>query len=130
MAREVTVKSPSIAMGIRTPGFQLLTLSSNHPEDRACFMPDQLGIYLEVYTPLIVLSLLVLAGSRAMPGMFEAKGQLQGLPAPSVAHGRRESRLGATRTQMLSLIVRDFVDAAAAPVALFLFVGWWNLSEA
>ncbi|KAJ7346765.1 Metallo-dependent phosphatase-like protein [Mycena albidolilacea] len=63
-AREVTVKSLSMAMGIRRPGFQLLSLvqpqgSSSHA-DSLCLLPDQLGIYLSTYIPLLVLSLLVL----------------------------------------------------------------------
>ncbi|OAX44112.1 Metallo-dependent phosphatase [Rhizopogon vinicolor AM-OR11-026] len=74
-AREVTVKSFSMAMGIRRPGFQLLSLTSSIPSfealtqlpnsppsplDTPCFLPDQLGIYLTVYVPFILLSLLSL----------------------------------------------------------------------
>ncbi|KAI6135705.1 Metallo-dependent phosphatase-like protein [Pisolithus croceorrhizus] len=68
--REVTVKSFSIAMGVRRPGFQLLSLISTVPLDDSlnqvpvlppldtpCFLPDQIGIYLQVYLPLTVLSL-------------------------------------------------------------------------
>lgn len=71
--REVTVKSFSIAMGVRRPGFQLLSLISTVPLDDSldqvpvlppldtpCFLPDQIGIYLQVYFPLIVLSLVIL----------------------------------------------------------------------
>ncbi|KAJ6594040.1 Metallo-dependent phosphatase-like protein [Mycena capillaripes] len=66
-AREVTVKSLSMAMGIRKPGFQLLSLvpphsmqgSSSHA-DSLCLLPDQLGIYLSTYIPLLVFSLLVI----------------------------------------------------------------------
>ncbi|KAG1735132.1 Metallo-dependent phosphatase-like protein [Suillus paluster] len=73
--REITVKSFSMAMGIRRPGFQLLSLTSIVPSienltqlpnsppsllDTPCFLPDQLGIYLSVYLPFIVLSVLSL----------------------------------------------------------------------
>jgi hypothetical protein len=73
--KEITVKSFSMAMGIRRPGFQLLSLTSTissvetltqlpnsppSPLDTPCFLPDQLGIYLSVYVPFIVLSLLSL----------------------------------------------------------------------
>ncbi|KAJ7045658.1 Metallo-dependent phosphatase-like protein [Mycena alexandri] len=66
-AREVTVKSLSMAMGIRRPGFQLLSLvpphsmqgSSSHA-DSLCLLPDQLGIYLSTYIPFLVLSLIVI----------------------------------------------------------------------
>ena len=54
--REVTVKTFSMAMGIKTPGFQLLSLvppnasTPNAPThaDMACNLPNQLGIYLNV----------------------------------------------------------------------------------
>ncbi|KAH7920776.1 Metallo-dependent phosphatase [Leucogyrophana mollusca] len=70
--REVSVKSFSMAMGIRRPGFQLLSLTSsvvspdtltqipNPPLDAPCALPDQLGIYLFIYVPFVVLSLVAL----------------------------------------------------------------------
>ncbi|KAH0827473.1 Metallo-dependent phosphatase-like protein [Lanmaoa asiatica] len=71
--QEVTVKSISMAMGIRRPGFQLLSLISTVPSPdhitqipvspplhAPCLLPDQLGIFFYVYIPLILLSLLVL----------------------------------------------------------------------
>lgn len=73
--REITVKSFSMAMGIRRPGFQLLSLISTVPAietltqlpnsppsllDTPCFLPDQLGIYLSVYLPFILVSVLCL----------------------------------------------------------------------
>ncbi|KAI6046003.1 Metallo-dependent phosphatase-like protein [Pisolithus marmoratus] len=71
--REVTVKSFSIAMGVRRPGFQLLSLVSMvpleeslnqvpvlPPLDTPCFLPDQIGIYLRVYFSLAVLSFVIL----------------------------------------------------------------------
>ncbi|KZT19065.1 Metallo-dependent phosphatase, partial [Neolentinus lepideus HHB14362 ss-1] len=70
--REVTVKSFSMAMGIRRPGFQLLSLaapqrnvyasvlSGQTVADRPCLLPDQLGIYLSVYVPLLLLSVAIL----------------------------------------------------------------------
>ncbi|KAI0645414.1 Metallo-dependent phosphatase-like protein [Trametes meyenii] len=61
---EITVKSFSMAMGVRRPGYQLLSLipPSASPDVQTfahtpCLLPDQLGIYLSVYVPLIVLSL-------------------------------------------------------------------------
>jgi hypothetical protein len=54
-------------MGIRLPGFQLLSLDPTHSihggpsnADALCLLPDQLGIYLSTYIPLLVLSLLVI----------------------------------------------------------------------
>ncbi|KAJ7680466.1 Metallo-dependent phosphatase-like protein [Mycena polygramma] len=66
-AREVTVKSLSMAMGVRKPGFQLLSFVSPHSmqgtsshADSLCLLPDQLGIYLSTYIPLLVVSLLII----------------------------------------------------------------------
>ena len=66
--KEVTVKSFSIAMGIKRPGFQLLSLipptSSSSTEqtfdDTLCLLPFQLGTYVLLYAPLAGASLLVL----------------------------------------------------------------------
>jgi hypothetical protein len=149
MAREVTVKSLSIAMGIRTPGFQMLTLSSGStPKDKACFLPDQLGIYLEVYVPLILLSIVVLGVSHTV--MRGAHGESSGLggkrsrsrfeddqklPTPvsssATAYGRgsRSGMRSQHPREIARAILRDFVDAAAAPVLFFLFISWWYLSE-
>lgn len=65
-AREVTVKSLSMAMNVRRPGFQLLSLLPRQywkPDativhaDELCLLPDQISIYLTIYLPLIVFSL-------------------------------------------------------------------------
>ncbi|GAA6041730.1 hypothetical protein JCM8097_008302 [Rhodosporidiobolus ruineniae] len=75
---ETTVKAFSMAMGVRSPGYSLLSLypglpSSTSPSSpivdpdapvsytytqTACLLPDQLGIYLHVYLPLFALVLL------------------------------------------------------------------------
>ncbi|KAF8622775.1 hypothetical protein AX15_006858 [Amanita polypyramis BW_CC] len=66
-AREVTVKSLSMAMNVRRPGFQLLSLlpkryweydATTHA-DELCLLPDQLTIYLSTYIPLLLISLLI-----------------------------------------------------------------------
>ncbi|KAH9176291.1 Metallo-dependent phosphatase-like protein [Lactarius sanguifluus] len=77
---EVTVKSLSIAMGIRQPGFQLLSLSgeARTRAHRPCTLPDQLRIYCWVYVPLIFATI-VLAAVRAATA-----------PAPS-HHWKRDS---------------------------------------
>ncbi|KAJ6499162.1 Metallo-dependent phosphatase-like protein [Mycena sanguinolenta] len=65
--REVTVKSLSMAMGIRKPGFQLLSLvpsesvlGTDSHANSLCLLPDQLGIYLSLYIPLLLFSLLII----------------------------------------------------------------------
>jgi len=78
--REITLKSFSLSVHIRRPGFQLLTLvdpahisqmqhepTSHDPPslaERACFLPDQFRIYNFLYAPLFVLSLFILARFR------------------------------------------------------------------
>ncbi|KAH6914314.1 Metallo-dependent phosphatase-like protein [Coprinopsis sp. MPI-PUGE-AT-0042] len=67
--KEISVKSFSMAMGIKRPGFQLLSLAPDElrnpnrykaHDDSPCFLPDQLGIYLRIYLPAFVLTLLLL----------------------------------------------------------------------
>ncbi|KAL1748738.1 Metallo-dependent phosphatase-like protein [Schizophyllum fasciatum] len=72
-AQEITVKSLSMAMGVRKPGYQLLALSSPfgiaNPSPSAattpCLLPDQLHIYLGVYVPLLVISLALIGIANA-----------------------------------------------------------------
>jgi ethanolamine phosphate phosphodiesterase len=68
------VKSLSMAMGIQQPGFQLLSLAPHQYwqatkspttyTDVPCFLPGQLGIYLSVYAPCFVISLLAVVISN------------------------------------------------------------------
>jgi hypothetical protein len=66
--REVTVKTFSTGMGITHPGFQMLSLVPADPADPAapthadmsCNLPDQLGIYSQIYLPLALVTLVVL----------------------------------------------------------------------
>lgn len=70
--REVTIKSISMAMGIRRPGFHLLSLippsansgNSTDPHatyiDKACLLPDQVKIYTMVYLPLLFITFIAL----------------------------------------------------------------------
>ena len=57
-----------IRMGVSKPGYQLLTLSNPDPTQppaaqqetiatTSCLLPDQIGLYLHVYVPCIVLTL-------------------------------------------------------------------------
>ncbi|KAG6836857.1 hypothetical protein H0H93_002298, partial [Arthromyces matolae] len=74
--REVSVKSLSMAMGIKRPGFQLLSLAAFDQEavqesqqktfaDVPCVLPDQISIYLTAYIPLLLFSLLVVLAINA-----------------------------------------------------------------
>ncbi|KAH9947515.1 Metallo-dependent phosphatase [Amylocystis lapponica] len=112
--REVTVKSISMAMGVRRPGFQLLTLgapahaSSPALADAPCLLPDQLGIYLNIYLPFVLATLLVLFLSNlhrvCTRGRYYASAppcgarprddsSIRSLPPPGTAPGKlRRSR--------------------------------------
>jgi len=67
-------------MNVRRPGFQLLSLApdalrGDNPDnptsaDIACLLPDQLAIYLNVYIPFLVLSLLTLFIYHLIRGPF------------------------------------------------------------
>ena len=184
-----------MAMGVRKPGYQLLSLISpempqvgptfNH---KACLLPDQLGIYLSVYIPLVLLTLVALLVSNyrrvsaPVPpqpsiSIFNADGvdgaddananENYDLPPPSAwrtkefpkpawtrdwsfsfALGGRLRRVtlspsvltnvlvaflwtgGASepaskRTGVLKGFLKDFWEAAWAPLALFVGIAWW-----
>lgn len=83
--REITVKSISLAMGVRKPGFLAVSLHNPvdvHPnanvgekepgvrrdtiQNHLCLLPDQLGIFIR-YAMLLVLSLVILAIRAVMP---------------------------------------------------------------
>ena len=121
---EVTVKSFSMAMGVRRPGYQLLSLVPPHLAragqsqslaHRPCLLPDQLDIYLSVYIPLFVLSVFVLltanvrrvvvrhaaAGSRSPDSVHLAPTTCSdrdsvdyGLPPPSAWRNKEFPRYG------------------------------------
>ena len=62
---EVTVKTLSMVMNVRRPGFQLLSLAPTQLRDHGiptykdapCLLPDQLRIYLNIYLPLLAVSI-------------------------------------------------------------------------
>ncbi|KAF8494596.1 hypothetical protein F5888DRAFT_1925899 [Russula emetica] len=62
---EVTIKSLSIAMGIRQPGFQLLSLSTPAHAHQPCLLPDQVRIYCWVYAPFVLATIVPYSLERA-----------------------------------------------------------------
>lgn len=71
--REVSVKSLSMAMGIKQPGFHLLSLAPREEgqaqkttADVPCFLPDQIAIYLSIYVPLLVISIVIVLVSNTL----------------------------------------------------------------
>lgn len=105
-ADEISVKSFSMAMGIKRTGFQLLSLVSPSPDQvqlhKPCQLPNQLQIYLWGYLPLLVLSILCLIilnvrrirGSRAGPKISRSK--TSAVHAAVVEDEEEEANIGFT----------------------------------
>lgn len=107
--REITVKSLSMAMNVRKPAFQLLSLfpaqywDNVHPTyaDVSCLLPDQLGIYLDVYIPCLLLSLCIVLCAAAIrtrrtdPGNRESitLSQSKHLPNPVTSSDKTQTSL-------------------------------------
>jgi hypothetical protein len=96
-----------MAMGVKHPGFQLLSLRPSPSALRTapCLLPDQLGLYLRFYLPLVLLSVCVVladqlrrAGGGAcedcMDGLEldEPRGRLPGPAAAKWSHAARRRR--------------------------------------
>ncbi|EPQ32146.1 uncharacterized protein PFL1_00343 [Pseudozyma flocculosa PF-1] len=91
---ELTVKSLSMTEGVRLPGFARLSLFTPHSGEglsaayRPCLMPDQIGIWTQVYVPAFLLSLGVLFALRN----FSGRGRLHDLlPTSSSMVGHKEA---------------------------------------
>ncbi|KAF8806465.1 Metallo-dependent phosphatase [Phlegmacium glaucopus] len=71
---EITVKTLSMVMNVRRPGFQLLSLApaqlrrEDVPtyKDVPCLLPDQLQIYLIIYLPLLAVSIIFVCLSNIL----------------------------------------------------------------
>ncbi|KAJ4483269.1 Metallo-dependent phosphatase-like protein [Lentinula aciculospora] len=90
--REVTVKSLSMAMGIKKPGYQMLSLvppgsSAISHTDAPCVLPDQLRIYLNVYIPLALISLAVVLIACIVRGQHYRRWSFR-----IMSHTKRKSR--------------------------------------
>lgn len=113
--KEVSVKSFSMAMGVQRPGFQLLSLISpslatnNTLDDVPCFLPDQLGIYLHVYVPLVVVSLAAIFISNARR-VRAASGKAGAPHNSSRINVPDETSTTGRNLSALSLPVRRFED--------------------
>jgi len=141
-AREVTVKSFSMAMGIRKPGFQLLSIpedggSGAGAVDQLCLLPDQIGIYLEGYLPLVALTLAVmivdLVLMRKTRRGSDRRGDGEGAVLP--LHKMKIARplvdwwvLGGMRRRrrisrgLIGDFLRYFVDVAGVPAGAFMLI--------
>lgn len=147
--REVTVKSFSMAMSVRRPGFHLLTLSNHARADTPCLLPDQISIYLSLYVPLLLLSLLAIifanfrraqrnhklheSGDNKWEGVLLPMYELAPRPSsPSLvaqrARGFSVSKGGASwlhRRGFVSGFVSDVCLVAWPPLSLFGLLTLW-----
>ncbi|KIY67751.1 Metallo-dependent phosphatase [Cylindrobasidium torrendii FP15055 ss-10] len=135
--REVSVKSISMAMGISQPGYQLLSLSRlpGQPTfaDRPCLLPNQLFIYLSIYVPLLVLSILYLAAAKLVRARYieGGRGRQRGLSV-SIEMGTLGGSLsgGTGRTgQSRNSFLMDVRDTAVYPLTLFVLIAWWSFLD-
>jgi len=140
--REVTVKSFSMAMGIRKPGFQLLSVPENGGDnagtvDELCLLPDQIGIYLDRYLPLVFVTLgvmfidlLLTRRTRMGPDRrADDEGMILPLHKMKIARSladrwvlsglRRRRRVG---RGLIGDFARYFVDVAGIPAGAFMLI--------
>jgi hypothetical protein len=130
-----------MAMGIRQPGFQLLSIPEQDGDnasavDQLCLLPDQIGIYLDRYLPLVALTLAVmivdLLLTRKRMGsdrLAEDEGTVlplhkMGIGRPSGGRwflGRLRRRKRAGRG-LIGEFARYFVDVAAIPGGAFMVI--------
>ena len=131
-----------MAMGIRKPGFQLLSVpegagSNADVVDQLCLLPDQIGIYLEGYLPLVALTLVVMIVDlvlmrKARMG-FDRRVDGEGTVLPlhrmklakplvdwwALRGLRRRKRAG---RGLVGDFVRYFVDVAGVPAGAFMLI--------
>ncbi len=115
-------------MGIRQPGFQLLSLSSEARSHayRACSVPDQVRIYSKVYAPLIFATI-VLVALRAAAAPVLTRHQKHG-PSRSLelpTYRASMSRLPPTpprKRGYLRRVTVDICSIAWPPLAVFVVV--------
>lgn len=131
-----------MAMGIRKPGFQLLSVPEDDGDgagavDHLCLLPDQIGIYLGGYIPLVALTLgvmivdLVLMRKARMGSdrRTDSDGAILPLHQMNIAKPfvdwcvlrglRRRKRVG---RGLIGDFMRYFVDVAGIPAGAFMFI--------
>ena len=98
--REVTVKSFSMSVHIRRPGFQLLSLVDPaklaNPDlksfaDTPCLLPDQHRIYTSFYAPCILFTFLILVLLNFSRGRFRTLRKNLSLATPTHSSSGRAS---------------------------------------
>jgi hypothetical protein len=118
---EVTVKSLSIAMGIRQPGFQLLSLFEEPRVSayRLCELPDQLHAYCWVYAPLVLVSIVIVAIRATVIAPYRKHAVRRSFDLPAY-YARSKPPLALSFRQSYPVRVAEDVWAVAwAPLAVY-----------
>jgi hypothetical protein len=131
-----------MAMGIRKPGFQLLSVPGDvdgaSAADQLCLLPDQIGIYLEGYLPLVALTLGVMIVDlvlmrKARTGSDRrtviSEGAILPLHKMNIAKplvdwwvlrgSKRRKRIG---RGLIGDFMRYFADVAGVPAGAFMLI--------
>lgn len=111
---EISVKSFSMGMGVKNPGYHLLTLFNparfgKAPDEKTtfhkpCFLPDQIWIYTHIYLPLFILSIAVFFGPpvwkyvKKTTATTRQQAKTNGLPI----HRSQRHRKSLSRTLMFT----------------------------
>jgi len=109
---EVTVKTLSMVMNVRRPGFQLLSLAPTQLRDHdiptykdvPCLLPDQLRIYLKIYLPLLAVSIIFVCMANFIFSSSWRSSSVENLPSMEYAMSSSSS------TSSLSAIVEEQDD--------------------
>lgn len=134
-----------MAMGIRKPGFQLLSVPEDDGgradvADKLCLLPDQIGIYLEGYLPLVALTLGVmivdLVLTRRLRSRSDRRADGEGTILPlyrvkivgtiagwcALRGLRRRKRISRISRGLIGDFLFYFVDVAGIPAGAFMLI--------
>ncbi|KAI0256084.1 Metallo-dependent phosphatase-like protein [Lactifluus subvellereus] len=122
---EVTVKSPSLAMGIRQPGFQLLSLfEARASAYRPCALPDQLHAYCWVYAPLVLASIVLVAvrAAATAPSRYQKHGARRSFELPAYYTPSKPPPAPSRRRSYGLRVAEDVWVIAWPPLAVYAII--------
>lgn len=106
---ELTVKSISMVEGVRRPGYAWLQLNSDAPMDYIpCLLPDQVGLWLFVYVPCFIATVLYLTWWRLS------------LRSHAYLPVHRDMSTALNKTALAKRVLRDMAHTALFPLLLWL----------
>lgn len=113
--REVTIKSFAMNMNVQRPGYLLMSLSEPHSSTdslatQGCLLPNQISIYLSLYVPILLLTLLWLGIRTYLSTSSSSSSSSNPYKRVSTARG---SKLSSSSNKRLSQSLNSF-DADAS----------------